>query len=110
MNHGIPRVDANPGYHVFGVCDAQDYCLFVDYVADELDGHEKDLLQRLQHASDRVVHEWWKKAHHSAVDIFEIECVDGATEAEQAVAFWREYFHALGETIIQGGHVCDRWA
>lgn len=96
-------------YHVFGVCRNGDFSLFVDYIVDDLDGHRQDLLRRLYQASDqRAVHSWLAEGELRAVDIFEIECVNNKSAARDAVVFWRAYFRALGEIIIDADHLGDR--
>lgn len=95
-------------FHVFGVCPPTDYCLFVDYVLDDIKDHENSLLQRIQQTPDPALRVWREGTALQGADIFEIECVNDRESAQEAVEFWRAYFRSLGETIIKAEHLCDR--
>ncbi|MGC1547571.1 MAG: hypothetical protein WA777_03510 [Rhodanobacter sp.] len=95
-------------YHIYGVCDGHNLCLFVDYLADDLTDHKRELLKRLRHSTDDALRRWHNSANLRDIDIFEIDCVDDQDAAQEAVVFWRGHFRALGETIIADGHLCDR--
>jgi hypothetical protein len=43
-------------------------------------------------------------------DVFGLECVSERQAAQTAVEFWRAYFRAFGETVIEADHFCDRLA
>ncbi|PUA47274.1 hypothetical protein C5U62_04650 [Pseudomonas protegens] len=94
-------------FHIFGVCPANDYCLFVDYVLDDIKDHENRLLQRIQDTPDPALRLWRETRPLQGTDIFEIECLNDREAAQEAVQFWRAYFHSLGETIIEAEHLCD---
>ncbi|MGX0890783.1 hypothetical protein AB7M22_002791 [Pseudomonas sp. ADAK2 TE3594] len=95
-------------FHIFGVCTPKNYCLFVDYVLDEIKDRESSLLQRIQETPDPALRVWRETTPLQGTDVFEIECVKDRETAQEAVEFWRAYFHSLGETIIEADHVCDR--
>ncbi|MFJ2455751.1 hypothetical protein ACIOWK_29185 [Pseudomonas protegens] len=95
-------------FHIFGVCTSTDYCLFVDYVLDDIKDHESSLLQRIQETPDPALRVWRETTVLQSTDIFEIECVNDRETAQESVEFWRAYFCSLGETIIKGDHLCDR--
>lgn len=95
-------------FHIFGVCTQKKHCLFVDYVLDEIKDRESSLLQRIQETPDPALRVWREATALQGTDIFEIECVKDRETAQEAVEFWRAYFHSLGETIIDADHVCDR--
>jgi len=97
-----------PHFHVFGVCRDQDSSLFIDYVADSPDHHRSDLLRHLRQAPHERLQAWQARGALNDADIFEIESVEGCEAAKEAVACWQAYFRSLGESIIDGGHLCDR--
>ncbi|KAF0866296.1 hypothetical protein PLD_12530 [Pseudomonas sp. LD120] len=66
------------------------------------------MLQRIQETPDPALRVWRESTALQGTDIFEIECVKDRETAQEAVEFWRAYFHSLGETIIEAGHLCDR--
>ncbi|HDR9511995.1 TPA: hypothetical protein QDC03_007238 [Burkholderia cepacia] len=96
------------GYHVFGVCCPQDFSLLVDYLVDDPAACEARLLQCIHGSCDPGLLNWPARDQVSAEDVFEIECVFSVTDAQEAVAFWRAYFRALGETVIDSAHLRDR--
>lgn len=100
---------ATPIYHIYGLSNPTDYSLYIDYmVQDDVEKHKEELLQKLQQASsiEPVFQQWLKTLQ--PYNVFEIECVDQYEATQEAVEFWRNYFHACGETIINTRHFIDR--
>ena len=100
------------GYHVYGVHNARYRNLFVDYLINGAEHYEEALLQQLRILPSQPLAclNLRKDSTLSDACIFEIELVDSLVEAVEAVTFWRDYFRAIGEVIVDGGHMFDRLA
>ncbi|SAL32830.1 hypothetical protein AWB69_02886 [Caballeronia udeis] len=94
-------------FHIFGVHCCREFSLLVDYIIDDPDQHKSAVLQHVQRSSDSGLLSWNARESLQEDDVFGIECVGGRQAAEKAVEFWRAYFRALGEIVIDAGHLCD---
>ncbi|AZC26526.1 hypothetical protein [Pseudomonas sessilinigenes] len=100
---------ANDGsYHIFGVCHEPDSRLFVDYAVDDPGACEPRLLDFIRCSSDPALARWPARTQLASGDVFEIECVQDVSAAQEAVEFWRAYFRMLGMTVFEARHLVDR--
>lgn len=97
-------------YHVFGVNPPSGYTLLVDYILDDPEQNRLALLERIQHSNNRTLSAWQARELLQPDDVFDIECVSGQQDAQLAVEFWRAYFRAQGETVIEADHLWDSLA
>ncbi|QND85145.1 hypothetical protein [Chromobacterium vaccinii] len=92
-------------YRIYGASPARECSLLIDYVPASSDLDKIALLRHIQLAADEPLRSWPARDALQTDDLFEIECVSGQQAALRAVEFWRAYFRALGEPVIESGHL-----
>ncbi|CAB3765781.1 hypothetical protein [Paraburkholderia humisilvae] len=94
-------------FYIFGVNAPDGHTLLIDYSADDPDRNGFAVLERIRRSADGGIADWRERERLGVADVFGIESVGSQQAAQLAVEFWRAYFRALGEIVIEASHLPD---